>query len=69
MSKDYKVGYICDRLACGEHCPSLVTDYCTHTFDINHAVNFTKVADDQWAEVDERVIDFLEEAKNHVKKL
>lgn len=43
------ITYICDGKKC-EHCSS----ECTHTTDINHAVNFRKVADDTYEEVDSR---------------
>lgn len=66
MSKDYKVAYVCDRLACGDQCPSLAaeTDYCTHTLDISHAVNFALVAckpEFRYAEINDAVKNFFKD--------
>ena len=42
-----RIAYLCDRKACGGSCPSLLSertdghDYCQHTTDIKHAVNFS----------------------------
>lgn len=60
MPDDYEVAYICDRKACGGQCPSLLAkhDYCTHTTDISHAVNFALVAGKpkyKYAEINDEV--------------
>lgn len=46
-----RVVYLCDGKAC-EHC-HVETDYCTHTSDIKHAINFDEVAPDRYMEVPE----------------
>lgn len=49
---DIQIAYICDRMACNGGCPSLVArgkgaeDYCQHTTDIRHALNFQKISAD-----------------------
>lgn len=64
MLKDYEVAYICDRKACGEQCPSLKSkgDPCNHTTNINHAVNFIKITDNKFAEINDHVQDFIDGA-------
>lgn len=62
-----KIAYICDRKKC-ENC----NDYCHHTTDIEHAVNFQNLSDDVWIEKEEggsfmkqyKVYRSLDEAKN-----
>lgn len=48
-----RIAYLCDRGACGSSgCPSLLYerkgghDYCQHTIDIEHAVNFSCLQSD-----------------------
>lgn len=43
--KSPKIIFICDGEACDQY-----KDYCTHTADINHAANFTKVDDELYVE-------------------
>lgn len=45
---DYSVAYICDRDKC-DICPG---EECRHTTDIDHALNFKKVADKKYMEHD-----------------
>lgn len=51
-----KIAYICDRKKC-ENCH----DYCYHTTDIEHAVNFQNMSDDVWFEKEEKydILDVL----------
>lgn len=53
--KNIRVAYICDKKACAGGCPCQSdSDYpCRHTSDIEHAVNFMQVSDDQYFERDQ----------------
>lgn len=46
MGKD--VLYLCDKKACGEICPD---SECNHTLNIEHAVNFEAVMDEETGDV------------------
>ena len=48
-----KVAYLCDRNKCPS-CNTTIDDLCHHTEDIEHAVNFEKVADGVYMEKEER---------------
>ena len=47
------VAYICDGHGCDAHCElaGVEHEYCRHTCDISHAVNFKQVAPGKWMEV------------------
>mgnify|MGYP004457703805 FL=1 len=47
---DVKVAYVCDRKACNG-CSVTQNPECSHTLDINHAVNFKKFDDKHYMEV------------------
>lgn len=46
-----RVAYLCDGKAC-KHC-HVETDLCTHTSDINHAINFEEIGPDTYMEFPE----------------
>lgn len=53
VNTEPRIAYLCDRGACGSSgCPSLLSeqtgghDYCQHTTDIKHAVNFSRFDSD-----------------------
>lgn len=39
--------YICDRMACGKHCPN---EMCSYTTDISHATNFKHCGNEAYVE-------------------
>ena len=47
------VAYICDGHGCKAHCErsGAEYEYCKHTCDISHALNFKQVAPSKWMEV------------------
>ena len=47
---DIKIAYVCDRKACNG-CSTKPSPECSHTLDINHAVNFKKFDDEHYIEV------------------
>ena len=66
MAELKKVAYICDRKQCGDACSYPV---CSHTTDINHAVNFEKGADGvSWMEkpIDDAPVWDFEDAVNFI---
>lgn len=49
-----EIVFICDRQKC-----EVCHDECRHTKDINHAVNFAKVTDDKYMEINDDLAETL----------